>query len=235
MRTWMLSVALLSMCALEIQAQTDFSLLHPQPRQAYYRFFNAVYEPNSGQHIFLDPEQPMYGAAAVINAFLREKGKDTIAVKLWEDADSLESGVFIGVLSAVVNRMLAGTPDQRVQVTADFPGAEGYLFDALPMRVLINGSDEAGLFYGVDTFLKLLYTTPQWWGLEACRIIDKPEFPVRWFYHSTNIQVGDNVTAAKALWDRAVASRLNGVNLIDSKFSRPTTLPQRYMDSLVQL
>jgi hypothetical protein len=177
----------------------------------------------------------MYGAAAVINAFLREKGKDTIAVKLWEDADSLESGVFIGVLSAVVNRMLEGTPDQRVQVTADFPGAEGYVFDAIPMRVLINGSDEAGLYYGVDTFLKLLYTTPQWWGLEACRIIDKPEFPIRWFYHSTNIQVGDNVTAAKALWDRAVASRLNGVNLNDSKFSRPTTLPQRYMDSLVQL
>ncbi|MFZ1729305.1 MAG: glycoside hydrolase family 20 zincin-like fold domain-containing protein [Bacteroidota bacterium] len=235
MRSWLLGVALLLAGVSVASAQTDFSLLHPQPRQAYYRFLSAVYEPNAGQHIFLDPAQPMYGAAAVINAFLREKGKDTLAVKLYEEADSMETGVCLGVRSAIVNRMLASLWEQPVQVTADFPGAEGYVFDAIPWRILINGSDEAGLFYGVDTFLKLLYPTPQWWGLEACRIVDKPEFPVRWFYQATNIQVGSNVTAAKALWDRALKSRLNGVHLNDSKFARPTTLPQRYMDSLVQL
>ncbi len=235
MRWLMLCVFMLCLNVGQALAQTDFSLLQPQPRQAYYRFSSAVYEPNPGQHIFLDPAQPMYGAAAVINAFLREKGIDTLAVKLYEEADSMETGIVLGVRSAVVNRMLARFDDQFVQVTTDFPGSEGYVLDAIPWRVLISGSDEAGLYYGVDTFLKLLYPTQQWWGLEACRIIDKPEFPVRWFYHSTNILVGDNVTAAKALWDRAAAVRLNGVHLNDSKFSRPTTLPQRYLDSLAAL
>ncbi|MBE0645738.1 MAG: hypothetical protein IH600_16785 [Bacteroidetes bacterium] len=235
MRWLILTVTLLFAAASRAGAQTDFSMLHPQPRQAYYRFFSAVYEPNPGQHIFLDPAQPMHGAAAVINAFLREKGKDTLAVNLYEEADSLESGVFIGVRSEVVNRILASMPDQRVQVTVDFPGPEGYVFDAIPWRILINGSDEAGLFYGVDTFLKLLYPTPGWWGLEACRIVDKPEFTIRWFYHSTNVLVGNNITAAKSLWDRALRSRLNGVHLTDYKFTTISTQPKRYYDSLAAL
>ena len=99
MRWLILTVALLFAGAARAGAQTDFSLLHPQPRQAYYRFMSAVYEPNAGQHIFLDSERPMHSAAGVINAFLREKGKDTLEVKLYEDADSLESGVFLGVRS----------------------------------------------------------------------------------------------------------------------------------------
>lgn len=218
-----------------VVAQTDFSLLQPQPRQAYYRFLSAVYEPNAGQRIFLDPAQPMYGEAATINAFLREKGKDTLGVKLYEEADSMETGVHLGVRSAIINRILDAMEEQHAQVTADYPGPEGYVFDAIPWRILINGSDEAGLGYGVDTFLKLLYPKEQWWGLEACRIVDKPEFPIRWFYQATNVLVGDNVTAAKALWDRALRSRLNGVHLNDSKFARPTTLPQRYLDSLAAL
>jgi hypothetical protein len=235
MRWLMLCACMLCLNFGQARAQTDFSLLRPQPRQAYYRFSSAVYEPNAGQHIFLDPARPMHGAAAVINAFLRSKGKDTLAVKLYEEADSMETGVVLGICSAVVNRMLARFDDQHVEVTVDFPGSEGYVFDAIPWRILISGSDEAGLYYGVDTFLKLLYPSPQWWGLEACRIVDKPEFPVRWFYQSTNALVGGNITAAKALWDRAIAVRLNGVHLNDSKFSRPTTLPRRYLDSLVAL
>ena len=87
----------------------------------------------------------------------------------------------------------------------------------------------------MDTFLKLLWPTEQWWGLEPCRIVDAPEFPVRWFYHSTNVLVGANIPDAKALWDRALRSRLNGVHLVDFKFTTISTQPQRYYDSLASL
>lgn len=235
MRWLLVSLCLLSIVASQAQAQTDFSLLHPQPRVAYSRFFSAVYEPWPGQRILLDPARPMYAEAARINAFLRERGKDTLEVKLYEEADSLETGVVLGVCSPVVNALLATLPDQRIAVSAEYPGAEGYVFDVLPWRVLINGSDEAGLAYGVDTFLKLLYPTPQWWGLEPCRIVDAPEFPIRWFYHSTNLLVGANIPDAKALWDRALRSRLNGVHLVDFKFTTISTQPRRYYDSLAAL
>ena len=44
---WLMScVVLLLSYVTGVVAQTDFSLLQPQPRQAYYRFMSAVYEPN---------------------------------------------------------------------------------------------------------------------------------------------------------------------------------------------
>ncbi len=217
------------------QAQTRLENLHPQPRQAYLRFFSAVFYPGPGQDILLDPDSPAYGEAARINAFLRGKSVDTLRVRLWSQADTLETGIYLGVRSAFINSMFEALPDQPVQSSATYPGPEGYVFDAMPMRVLINGSDEAGLSYGVHTLLQLLFPVSGWWGLEACRIVDAPEFPIRWMYQATNILVGTNVTAAKQLWDEALKHRINGVHLNDSKFARPTTLPQRYLDSLAAL
>lgn len=235
MRRCALIVLLLCPC-FSLSAQALLHLLHPQPRAAYQRvYFSAVYVPTAGQHIFLDPARPAHQQAAEINAFLRSKGNDTLLIALWTPADTLESGMYLGIASEFLNTMLAAFPDQRIRVTPTYPGPEGYVLDAVPMRVLINASDEAGLRYGVHTLKQLLLPFAGWWGLEACRIVDAPEFPRRWMYHSTNVLVGANVTAAKALWDNAVAHRINGVQLNDSKFSRPTTLPQRYLDSLASL
>lgn len=220
---------------LPLTAQTLLHELHPQPRQAYMRFFSAVFIPGPGHEILLDPAQPMKHAAARINTHLRSKGQDTLNVRIWRLADSLESGIFLGIRSDFINGMLNNIPDQPVRVTSTYPGPEGYVLDALPMRVLINACDEAGLHYGVETLQQLLFPTTDWWGLEACRIIDLPQYPRRCFYHSTNVLVGDNVTASKALWDTALRHRLNGVHFNDSKFSRLTTLPQRYLDSLASL
>ena len=230
-----ISALLVFCCFSSVQAQTLLHTLHPQPRQAYQRFFSAVFVPTPGHIIFLDPQKPAWDEAARINAFLREKGHDTLEARIWTDIDTLQSGIFLGVCADLINGMLASYPDQPIKATSVYPGPEGYVFDAMPMRVLINGCDPSGLRYGVQTLLQLLFPTPDWWGLEPCRIIDAPEFPVRWMYHSTNIQVGGNVTEAKALWDEALKHRLNGVQLNDSKFARPTTLPQRYLDSLAAL
>jgi len=216
-------------------AQTDFSLIHPQPRQAYSRFTSAVFEPTPAYPIYLMPERPMHGTAAELNAFLRAKGKDTLEIRMYAPADSMQPGIFIGVCSEEINAMLAAIDDQELVVTPAFPGPEGYAIDVLPSRMLINASDEAGLAYALNTLTQMLYPDENWFGLEGCRIVDAPELPIRWFYYPTNILVGDNVTAAKALWSEALTYRLNGVHLADSKFSRPTTLPRRYLDSLASL
>ncbi|MBN1449346.1 MAG: carbohydrate binding domain-containing protein [Bacteroidetes bacterium] len=216
-------------------AQTDFTSLHPQPRQAYSRFTSAVFEPSPGHPIYLMPDTPMHWAAAEFNAFLRGKGKDTLEVRIYTPADSSQGGIFFGVCSKEINAMLAAMEDQELQVTPAYPGPEGYAIDVLTWRMLVNASDEAGLAYALHTLRQMLYPREGWWGLEGCRIVDAPELPIRWFYYPTNVLVGDNVTAAKALWTEALRHRLNGVHLVDSKFSRPTTLPQRYLDSLASL
>ncbi|MCZ7557629.1 MAG: hypothetical protein M5R41_14620 [Bacteroidia bacterium] len=216
-------------------AQTRLESLHPRPRQAYSRFFSAVFYPSAGQVIFVDPVNPAFDQAERINAHLRQHMSDTMLVRIWTAGDTLETGIYLGVRAEFINSMLAALPDQFVRVTATYPGPEGYVLDALPMRIVVNGSDEAGLRYGVHTLKQMLFPHAGWWGLEACRIIDVPEFPIRWMYQATNILVGANVTAAKQLWDRAVEHRINGIHLNDSKFQRPTTLPRRYQDSLASL
>ena len=228
-------ILLLSVATAHSHAQTNFPALHPQPRQAYSRFTSAVFEPGPGHAIYLMPERPMHGAAREFNAFMREKGKDTLEVRLFTPADSAQSGIFFGVCSEDLNRMLAVLGDQELRVTPAYPGPEGYAIDVLTWRMVVNASDERGLRYALHTLRQLLFTHAGWWGLEGCRIVDAPEFPVRWFYYPTNVLVGDNVTAAKALWDDALSHRLNGVHMTDSKFTRPTTLPRRYLDSLTAL
>jgi hypothetical protein len=228
--------SIIAVCALPLHAQTLLDSLHPQPRQAYVRMeYSAIFMPSPAHRILLDPAQPAWDAARALNAGLRGKGLDTMAVAVWTDADSLTPGIALGVHADFINNFLQKVPDQFLQITATYPGPEGYVVDVMPMRALISGSDEAGMCYGVDTFLKLLWPKVPWWGLQACRIVDAPEFPVRWFYYPTNVLVAGNTPKAKALWDRALGVRLNGVHLIDSKFSRPTTLPQRYNDSLLSL
>ena len=88
-------------------AQTDFSLIHPQPRQAYSRFTSAVFEPTPAYPMYQMPEHPMHGAAAKKNAFLRAKGKDTLEVRMYAPADSMQPGIFIGICSEEINAMLA--------------------------------------------------------------------------------------------------------------------------------
>ncbi|PLX32415.1 MAG: hypothetical protein C0600_02660, partial [Ignavibacteria bacterium] len=217
-----------------VVGQTNFEDLHPQPRHAYSRFTSAVFEPQN-QPIFLMPDKPMYWAASDFNAFLREKGKDTLEVRMFTPADSSQSGIFLGVCSEDLNRMIAALEDQELVVTPEYPGPEGYAIDVLTWRMVVNASDEAGMQYALHTLRQLLYPRQGWWGLEGCRIVDAPQFPRRWFYYPTNVLVGDNITAAKAMWDEALDHRLNGVHLVDSKFSRPSTLPQRYFDSLAAL
>jgi len=216
--------------------QTLLDSLKPQPRQAYVRwYFSAVFTPAPPVEIYIDPAQPVWQAAEEMNASLRKKGKDTLHVRFWSESDTSTAGIFLGTHCSFLNKQLQVFREHRIEVTATYPGPEGYVLDALTTRVSVIGCDIAGLMYGVNTLSQLLYPTQQWWGLNSCRIVDAPEMPKRWVYYSTNMQVGANITKAKTVWSEAARYKMNGVQLNDSKFSRVSALPEFYYDSLIAL
>ena len=231
--TWFLVCTVVAPVA---RAQAVLDSLYPPPRQAYVRpQYSAVFSVHPSHRLFLDPRQPAREYAAIVNARLRSRGLDTLAVRTWRPGDTARTGIVLGVGGDVVDSLLARVPDQPIRVTRAYPGAEGYVLDVMPRRVIIAGSDERGLYYGIDSFFQLLDAGIDGKSIRACRVVDVPEFPLRWFYYSVNILVGGNIDRAKPVWDVAARYRLNGVNLVDSKFSRLTTLPERYFDSLKAL
>ncbi len=218
-----------------LSGQTMLDSLRPHPREAYVRQqISAVWYPRSDDTIVLDPSRPAWGHAMELNAGLRAKGLDTMVVRLAQGGERFTRAVFLATTQPLwLNIILADARDQHPRLPSS--KTDGYILDVMPQRVIIMGGTAQGLHHGIDTFLQLIRPSPTWWGLNACRIIDAPEHPKRWFYQATNLLVASNTTKAKALWSRAAALRLNGVHLTDYKFSILSTQPRRYFDSLAAL
>lgn len=207
----------------------------PKPRQAYNRLiYSTPFTINNKTKIFLDPENPQFLYAYKINSLLKNKNIDTLEIKFWNSGDTILNGIIISLYCSFINNLFVHIPDQRVAISSDYPGKSGYILDVLPNQVIISGSDEIGIDYCINTFIQLLdnENNP---SILPCRVIDVPEFPVRWFYYPTNILIGDNINKAKKIWDEAVSYKLNGVCLSDYKFSNISYQPKRYYDSLVSL
>lgn len=239
MKQWKMFFVLIA-CSLTVfnssHAQFILDSLRPQPRQAYIRsVYSALFSISPNLRILLDAKNPAWQAAIELNAGLRSRGFDTLNTKLFTLSDTSLNCIALGVHDIFLNKLLSRIPDQHVEVTSSYPGAEGYVLDIMPMQAIIAGSDSAGLHYGIDTFFQLVDVTPPKGSLRACRIIDKPEFPIRWYYYSTNIQTASNTPKTKSIMDVASRFRLNGINLNDSKFARITTVPKFYYDSLLSI
>ncbi len=211
----------------------DFGYITPVPRQAYVRMqYSAMFYLLNQKSIYLDPEAPDYSHAYMFNNELRSRGLDTFSLELWNGIDYNIKGIVMGKGGKFVNRMLSASGDQKLYVTKDYPGSEGYAIDVIPMRAIIAGSDDAGLFYGINTFFQMIDKNI---SLFACRIVDAPEFPVRWFFYPMNFLVGANTTKLKGIWSEAASYKLNGAAVGDVKYSRIHNIEQRYIDSLLSV
>ncbi len=211
----------------------DLTPLTPQPRCAYIRGqYSAVFSLN-GASIFLDVNSPAFKSASIFNEEMRKAGMDTLKIVLFGEADSVHQGVVLTIAGKQANRLLDMIPDQKIQISDTFPGPEGYIIDVMPIRTIITGSDEAGLFYGITTFFQMVNKLNMKNYLRACRVVDAPEFPIRWYYYPTNFLVGNNTTILKTMVDRASANKLNGAFIPDYKYDFISQQPQRYRDSLV--
>ncbi len=221
-------------------AQSYFENIIPRPRQAYVKpMYSASFTIIGEMKIYISPDNPAIIQALEFNRLLRDRGLDTLEIVAWEDVERTEPRIILGISDDsndnYINDVLDNVPARKIEVSLNYPGPEGYILDVIPAQMIIAGCDASGLHYGINSFFQLLDTSPGGRSVAACRIIDAPEFPIRWFYYSTNVYVGENITKAKDVWKTASDLRLNGVALADSKLSRPTTLLQWYNDSLQSL
>jgi hypothetical protein len=214
------------------QEYDPFADIIPRPKEAYVReFFSAAFG-LQGQIIMLDPANPAFEPAFFLNHELLKMGFDTLAIELFNPDHILQTaGLFLTLPNESVNELLDTPYPEKIEITKDFPGREGYIIDVLPIRAIISGSDEQGLHFGVITLLQLLKNMGGDWVF-ACRVVDAPSNSNRWYRYSTNFLVGDNMTKTKEILKLSSDHKLNGVALDDYKFNFIEDMPQRYTDSL---
>ncbi|MFH1049902.1 MAG: T9SS type A sorting domain-containing protein [bacterium] len=213
--------------------QYPLTKLVPQPRQAYIREeFSAVFSFSPAMKLYLNQEEPAFRQAYEFNRELIKRGIDSLEYALLDINDTMIVGVAIGYKDERLNQLLSFIPDQKIEVNSQYPGKEGYVLDVLPMQTIIAGSDEQGLHYGILTFFQLLDTLFENNSILALRIIDAPEFPVRWVYYPTNFLVGANIDKLKPIWSNCSDMKLNGMLTGDYKWAFISEMQQRYIDSL---
>ncbi len=204
----------------------------PEPRMAYVRLeYSVVFSLKSKKEIHLDPAHPDYIHAWEFNAEMRKRNLDTLKILLG-NVSPQTFGIILGRAGNFINGFLDGVPDQKIAITTDYPGREGYIIDVMAMRAILGGCDSAGLHYAINTFFQLI---DQNQSIFCSRIVDAPEFPVRWIYYPMNFLVGANTTKLKQVWSEAASYKLNGADVGDVKYDRIHTIEQRYIDSLVSV
>jgi hypothetical protein len=218
-------------------AQQNFDYLVPKPRVAYIREVYSGLFFLSNKIIYLNPKNPAYRQAYELNQGLRNRSLDTLSIDYWNEADTLVNGIVLGTADSFINKLFEYIPDQPISISDTYPGKEGYILDVFPTQAIIAGCDGTGLHYGINTFLQLLDSMRNDRTLFACRIVDAPEYPVRWFYYPNNHLVDANIDKAKKIWLEAASYKLNGLLLTDSKFSflwNYKSMP-KYFDSLLSV
>lgn len=208
----------------------------PKPQQAYTReTISAIFSLNDNAVIYLSSDNPRYETAYFLNKTLRDLDIDTLEISMWGPTDTLLNGIVLTMPGPFISDLFSLVPDQKIDVTAQYPGAEGYVLDVLPSQVIIAGSDEEGIINGIRTFVQLFNPFSGNNYIQACRVVDAPDYPIRWAYYTTNVLVDNSTPKAKSIWKTASDYKLNGIQLNDFKFNLLEEMPQRYFDSLQSL
>ncbi len=151
-------------------------ILVPQPRQIQLK--QGELAVGSIKQLFY---ADLFGDAAFSTAcYLRdelvERFAHTAAVELVEDFGS-KGKVVLGLLSdPKVSRLLPAAA--RTQAAKEL-AAEGYVLSISEKGSIIAGVDEAGLFWGVQTFLHMVRRQGQKWAIPCGLVLDGPRYPFR--------------------------------------------------------
>jgi hypothetical protein len=204
----------------------------PKPKLAYLKSASSLFSINSNSAIVLNPENPDYSAAYYLNKKLSEKYIDSLRIFAGAVPDTFSNLIYLGVCDNNLNILINNGYDQPVTVDKNFPGPEGYIIDVNYGSLIIHGSDSDGLKYGILTLMQTLMPGDVSTFVMQYRIIDYPDYPVRWVYFPTNFLVGQNTTNSKSKWSQWSDWKINGINVSDVKFEFITSQPKRYLDSL---
>ena len=103
-----------------------------------------------------------------------------------------------GAEAAITCALLAGPP-------------QGYTLSIAPDQVALTASDDAGLFYGLNTLLQIVRQCQT--ELPALRIVDAPDYPFRGFYHDVSRGKVPTRATLFALVEKMAHYKLNQLQL----------------------
>lgn len=112
------------------------------------------------------------------------------------------------------------------------PTVEGYLLHVRPTQIIVGGSDDPGLRYGVATLLQLLDDRTA--SFSCGSVWDKPDYPIRWVFSTHNLRGNGAITTLTSILDTMAAYKLNGIQQNDFKYAILDQQPDFYFDSVAR-
>src|ERR1043165_2257614 len=167
MKLYLLAFILLSGFPILCAAGDSTLFLIPQPKQV--ELWDGTF--NFSRSFFV--------SAGPAQKFCAQQLKQAIATKfLQKPVDSLSATNRIRLVkadSAALTRIIGAE-----KLTAPFGlGSEGYVLAVSPKTILIAGTDDAGLFYGVQTLIQLINANSNGATIPCMVIYDKPDMQMR--------------------------------------------------------
>ncbi|MCW3118407.1 MAG: glycoside hydrolase [Chitinophagaceae bacterium] len=124
-----------------------------------------------------------------------------------------EKPVMTGMLEALPLTKIAsaGTISLIIQSNLSLPSPEGYVLEINGKQVTIKASQQAGLFYGIQTLNQLLEDShDQQLEIPSCKITDYPEIP----YRAIHLDLKHHLDAGRYYYDmvdRLAAVKINAI------------------------
>lgn len=108
----------------------------------------------------------------------------------------------------------------RLSITTGSADSEGYRLTIAADRIELAGESPAGVFYGLQTLRQLQKVNGD--TLPCCVIDDRPDFPLRGFYHDVTRGRVPTLETLKVLADRLAAGKYNMLQLyVEHTFAFP--------------
>jgi hypothetical protein len=210
--------------------------LAPQPRQAYQRaIYSGIFVLTPETKIYLFEHDPAQIQAEYLNEFLRSLQADTLEFEYIDSYEDVGNGIFLTKPNYHVNKLFDEMPDQKIQVSTDYPGAEGYILDVMPAGVIIAGSDYQGVFHGINTFLQLLKNSQNNNMVFPCRVVDAPRWPNRWQVAGADISEDEEMQQLKTLIANASFYKMNGIVFDESSLGKIPLMSEDYRKKLGEI
>jgi hypothetical protein len=129
--------------------------------------------------LIITPRNSSEKDIALAHFLVRElSNKYGIAVKV-ESRSAIPNDRRVVVMGSIDNPLIKKYfIDNKVNLTKNSPGKEGYILEVGTNKIVIGGSDDAGAFYGLQS-LRQLIQSRKGMNIQGVKVRDWPAFPFR--------------------------------------------------------
>lgn len=155
---------------------TDKTLIFPLPQQV--QLTDDVFPLDETMSIII-PQDVSKNDIFLARFLVRElSDKYGIAVRI-EQVSGIPAGKRVVIMGKFDNPLVKKYLDgNKLKINEKDPGAEGYLLNVTPDKIIIAGSDDQGAFYGLQS-LRQLIDAGKGKTVQGLKVKDWPEFPFR--------------------------------------------------------